>query len=183
MARVTVEDCVTRIPNRFELVMMAARRARDLAGGAELSLDRDNDKSTVVALREIAERTLPLEDLREALVKGHQQQGEVDEPDEDIAELMAGEQAWTDLPDAPDGDETEIAMSDLDPEAEDLGGEEGIDEDDDVLTRMDQEPGASFEGEEGNLVDRDVNDLGKDYGDDAEGISDALDDPDNRFYD
>src|SRR3954451_12477130 len=83
MARVTVEDCVTRIPNRFELVMMAARRARDIVGGAELSLDRDNDKNTVVALREIAERTLPLEVLREALVKGHQRQVDADEPDED----------------------------------------------------------------------------------------------------
>jgi DNA-directed RNA polymerase subunit omega len=183
MARVTVEDCVTRIPNRFELVMMAARRARDIVGGAELSLDRDNDKNTVVALREIAERTLPLEDLRESLVKGHQRQVEVDEPDDDIAEIMAGEQAWTDLASAPDGDETEVAMSDLDPEAEDLGGDEGIEEDDDVLTRMDQEPGKSFEGEEGDLVDRDVNDLGKTYGDDAEGVSDAMDDPNDRFYD
>jgi DNA-directed RNA polymerase subunit omega len=182
MARVTVEDCVTRVPNRFELVMIAAHRARDLATGAEISLDRDNDKSTVVALREIAERTLPLEDLREALVKGHQRQVEVDEPDEDIAELMAGEQAWSDLASASDEDETEIALSDLDPEAEDLGGDDGIGEDD-VLTRMDREPGAGFEDEDGNLVDRDVNDLGKAYGDDAEGISDAMDDPNNRFYD
>jgi DNA-directed RNA polymerase subunit omega len=172
-----------RIPNRFELVMMAARRARDLAGGAEISLDRDNDKNSVVALREIAERTLPIETLREALVKGHQRQVEVDEPDEDIAELMAGEQAWTDISSAPDGDETEVALSDLDPEADDLGGDEGVGEDDDVLTRMDQKPGASFEGDEGNLVDRDVNDLGKTYGGDAEGVSDAMDDPNDRFYD
>jgi DNA-directed RNA polymerase subunit omega len=183
MARVTVEDCVTRIPNRFELVMMAARRARDLIGGAELSLDRDNDKSTVVALREIAERTLPLETLREALVKGHQRQVDADEPDEDVAELMADEQAWTDLPGPSDGDETEVAISDLDPEADDIGGDDGIGEDDDVLTRMDREPGASFEGDEGNLVDRDVNDLGKTYGGDAEGVSDAMDDPNDRFYD
>jgi len=80
MTRVTVEDCVTRFPNRFEPVMMAARRARYVAGGAELSLDRDNDKNTVVALREIAERTLPLEELREALVKGHQRQIELISP-------------------------------------------------------------------------------------------------------
>jgi DNA-directed RNA polymerase subunit omega len=191
IARVTVEDCVTRIPNRFELVMMAGRRARDLAAGAEPSLDRDNDKSTVIALREIAERTLSLENLREALVKGHQRQVEVDEPDEDIAELMASEQAWADLsspsdgaePGASDGDETEVPLSDLDPEADDIGGDEGTGQDDDVLTRMDREPGASFVGDEGNLVDRDVNDLGKAYGDDAEGISDAMDDPNNRFYD
>jgi DNA-directed RNA polymerase subunit omega len=185
MARVTVEDCVTRIPNRFELVMMAARRARDVAAGAELSLDRDNDKNTVVALREIAERTLPLEELREALVKGHQQKVEIDEPDEEIVELMAGEQAWTDRPIAPGGDDadTEIAMSELDPEADDIGGDEGVGEDDDVLARMDREPGESFEGEEGDLVDRDVNDLGKTYGGGAEGVSDAMDDLNDRYYD
>jgi DNA-directed RNA polymerase subunit omega len=183
MARVTVEDCVTRIPNRFELVMMAARRARDVAGGAELSLDRDNDKNTVVALREIAEKTLPLEDLREALVKGHQRQPEIDAPDEDIADLMAGEQAWAQRPIAPDGEDNEIPIAEVDPEADDIGGDEEIGEEDDVLTRMDQEPGKSFDGEEGDLVDRDVNDLGKTYGDDAEGISDAMDSPTDRYYD
>lgn len=183
MARVTVEDCVMRIPNRFELVMIAARRARDVGAGAELSIDRDNDKNTVVALREIAEHAVPLEGLREALVKGHQRQVEADEPDEDVAELMAGEQAWVDRPDAGDRDEDEIAMSDLDTEAADLGDDNGISEDDDVLSRMDQEPGAGFEGEDGNLVDQNVNDLGKAYGGDAEGVSDALDDPTNRFYD
>ncbi len=60
MARVTIEDCVTKIPNRFDLVMMAARRARDISAGAELTLERDRDKNPVVALREIADETLPL---------------------------------------------------------------------------------------------------------------------------
>jgi DNA-directed RNA polymerase subunit omega len=181
MARVTVEDCVTKIPNRFELVMVAAQRARDVGAGAALSIDRDNDKNAVVALREIAEQAVPLEDLRESLVRGHQKRAEIDEPDEDIIDLMASEQAWADRPsDAlPAGQDT----SDANGDADDIGGDDGIDESDDVLSRMDMEPGAGFEGEDGNLVDRDVNDLGKAYGGDAEGVSDALDDPDNRFYD
>jgi DNA-directed RNA polymerase subunit omega len=186
MARVTVEDCVTKIPNRFELVMIAARRARDLGSGAELSIDRDNDKNPVVSLREIAEETVRLEDLREALVKGHQKRIEADEPDEDVADLIAGEQVWIDrggdMEDMMEGDD-EVPLSELDKEADDIGGDDELTEDDDVMSRIDIEPGKSFEGDEGNLVDRDVNDLGKAYGDDAEGISDAMDDPDNRFYD
>jgi DNA-directed RNA polymerase subunit omega len=94
MARVTVEDCVLKVPNRFELVMMAAQRARDIASGAPLSLDRDNDKNPVVALREIADETVQLESLRNALIKGHQRVPEQDEPEDEIVELMAGEQAW-----------------------------------------------------------------------------------------
>ena len=93
MARVTVEDCVLKIPNRFELVMMAAQRARDVATGATLSIDRDNDKNPVVALREIADETIGLDELRNALIKGHQKVVEPDEPEDDIVELMAGEQA------------------------------------------------------------------------------------------
>ncbi|HYE52092.1 MAG TPA: DNA-directed RNA polymerase subunit omega [Azospirillaceae bacterium] len=94
MARVTVEDCVLKIPNRFELVMMAAQRARDITSGAPLSIDRDNDKNPVVALREIADETVQLEHLRNALVKGHQRVPEQDEPEEEIVELMAGEGGW-----------------------------------------------------------------------------------------
>jgi len=88
---VTVEDCVTKIPNRFELVMVAARRARDVGAGAALSIDRDNDKNAVVALREIAEQAVPLEDLGESLVRGHQKRAEVDDPDEDVIDLMASD--------------------------------------------------------------------------------------------
>ncbi len=68
MARVTVEDCVLKVPNRFDLVMLAAQRSRDISGGAELTLDRDNDKNSVVALREIADETVPLEELQEGQV-------------------------------------------------------------------------------------------------------------------
>ncbi len=170
MARVTVEDCVLQVPNRFELVMMAAQRARDVAAGASLTIDRDNDKNPVVALREIADVTVPLDGLRDALVRGHQKVVEQDEPEEDIVELMAGEQAWAD---------TGARMADADGDF----SEEEIGEEDDVLSRMDGAPGAAFEGEEGNLVDRDTEDVGKAYGDGPEGVTDALDDPEDRTYD
>ena len=93
MARVTVEDCVTKIPNRFELVMLAAQRARSIAAGAELTLERDKDKNPVVALREIADETIDLDDLREGLVKSLQKHVEMDEPEEDEVDLIAVQQA------------------------------------------------------------------------------------------
>jgi DNA-directed RNA polymerase subunit omega len=83
MARVTVEDCVLRVPNRFDLVMLAARRARDIHSGAPLSVDRDNDKNPVVALREIADDAIDLAHLDNALIQGLQKHVEVDEPEED----------------------------------------------------------------------------------------------------
>ncbi len=83
MARVTVEDCVLKVPNRFDLVMLAAQRARDIASGAQLTLERDNDKNPVVALREIADETVDLTILADALVKGYQRQIEFDEPEEE----------------------------------------------------------------------------------------------------
>lgn len=82
MARVTVEDCVLKIPNRFELVLLAAQRAREIASGAPLSLDRDNDKNPVVALREIADETVALDHLKDSLVRGMQKHIEMDEPEE-----------------------------------------------------------------------------------------------------
>ena len=84
MARVTVEDCVDKIPNRFDLVLLAAQRARQISGGADLTLDRDRDKNPVVALREIAEQTVRPRHLEEALVSGLQkvQVDEEDTPDE-----------------------------------------------------------------------------------------------------
>jgi DNA-directed RNA polymerase subunit omega len=94
MARVTVEDCVLKIPNRFDLVLVAAQRARDISAGAALSIDRDNDKNPVVALREIAEETVSIDSLREALVRGHQKVIESDEADEEVVDLMAGEEDW-----------------------------------------------------------------------------------------
>ena len=92
MARVTVEDCVTKIPNRFRLVMLAAQRARDLSVGTPLTVDRDNDKNPVVALREIAEETITPESLESALIRGLQQNPESDETEEDTAGLLAVEE-------------------------------------------------------------------------------------------
>ncbi|MEM6933511.1 MAG: DNA-directed RNA polymerase subunit omega [Pseudomonadota bacterium] len=91
MARVTVEDCVDKVSNRFDLVMVAAHRARTLSSGAPITIDRDNDKNPVVALREIAEETVTPEDLMEDAIESHQNHIEVDEPEEDnMAILMGG---------------------------------------------------------------------------------------------
>jgi DNA-directed RNA polymerase subunit omega len=88
MARITVEDCVTQVPNRFELVMLAAQRARDVSAGASLTVDRDNDKNPVVALREIADGTVDLDHLRYELIHGLRRHVEIeDQPDDDL--LMA----------------------------------------------------------------------------------------------
>ncbi|RED50887.1 DNA-directed RNA polymerase subunit omega [Aestuariispira insulae] len=86
MARVTVEDCVEKVPNRFDLVMLAAQRAREIATGATLTIDRDRDKNPVVALREIADETVELDNLENGLIKGLQKQVDIEEP-EDEAEL------------------------------------------------------------------------------------------------
>lgn len=83
MARVTVEDCVVRVPNRFELVLVAAQRARDISSGSRLTIERDNDKNPVVALREIADETVPLDNLQSSLIRGLQKHVESDEPEED----------------------------------------------------------------------------------------------------
>jgi len=83
MARVTVEDCILKVPNRFELVILSAQRARDIAGGGQLTVDRDNDKNPVVALREIADETIGLDVLKENLIKGMQKHVELDEPEDD----------------------------------------------------------------------------------------------------
>ncbi len=92
MARVTVEDCVDKVPNRFELVILAAHRAREVASGAPITVDRDNDKNPVVALREIAEETQQADALRERLIESMQTQIEVDMPeDDDMALLMSTE--------------------------------------------------------------------------------------------
>jgi DNA-directed RNA polymerase subunit omega len=82
MARVTVEDCVVKIPNRFELVLLAAQRAREITSGAPLSIDRDDDKNPVVALREIADETIGLDHLKTSVVRGMQKHVEIDEPEE-----------------------------------------------------------------------------------------------------
>ena len=90
MARVTTEDCVDKVPNRFELVMLAAHRAREIAAGSPLSVERDNDKNPVVALREIEEETQGADDLRERLIESLQTQIEVDLPEDDDMSLLMG---------------------------------------------------------------------------------------------
>lgn len=83
MARVTVEDCVLKVPNRFDLVLVAAQRSRDISAGAPLTVERDNDKNPVIALREIADETISIEELSDALIQGMQRHVEIDEPEEE----------------------------------------------------------------------------------------------------
>ncbi len=121
MARVTVEDCILKVPNRFELVLLSAQRARDITGGAQLTLDRDNDKNPVVALREIADETIVLDQLQENLIKGMQKRVELDEPEDDQdIELGAQLGAGADITSVA-GNESETAPA--------TGGEEAVDED------------------------------------------------------
>jgi DNA-directed RNA polymerase subunit omega len=144
MARVTVEDCVLKIPNRFELVLLAAQRAREITSGSPLSIDRDDDKNPVVALREIADETVGLEHLRTSVVRGMQKHVEIDEPEEshelDAAlfgvappsAALVEEEAdaeTEDLDDEQDEDEETIA------EAADVGGD-GLDEAEELAEDM-----------------------------------------------
>lgn len=88
MARVTVEDCIDKVENRFELVLIAAHRARMISSGAQITVDRDNDKNAVVALREIAEETLSPEDLTEDFIHSLQKHVEVDEPEAEAVPVL-----------------------------------------------------------------------------------------------
>lgn len=118
MARVTVEDCIDKVDNRFDLVLLAAHRARSISSGAPISVDRDNDKNPVVALREIAEQTVVPEDLHEDLIHSLQKYVEVDEPESEMladAEEEAGES----------GDEPEMVFDRMS-EEELLKGLEGL---------------------------------------------------------
>ena len=92
MARVTVEDCVERVPNRFELVLFAAQRARNLGRGEELTVDRDNDKNPVVALREIAEETIAVPKLEQDLIKSLSRAPEPEPADEEVLDLIPTDQ-------------------------------------------------------------------------------------------
>lgn len=92
MARVTVEDCVEKIPNRFELVLLAAQRARNLSRGEELTIDRDNDKNPVVALREIADETVTVDRLRGDLMKSLSRTPEPEPADDEVQDLIPTEQ-------------------------------------------------------------------------------------------
>ncbi|CUW46574.1 DNA-directed RNA polymerase subunit omega [Novacetimonas hansenii] len=92
MARVTVEDCVERVPNRFELVLLAAQRARALSRGEELTIDRDNDKNPVVALREIADQTISLDQVKSDLLRSLARAPEPEPADEEVVDLIPTEQ-------------------------------------------------------------------------------------------
>ena len=97
MARVTVEDCVVKIPNRFELVLVASQRARDITSGAALTIDRDNDKNPVISLREIADETVSIDELQKSLVMGMQTYVETEEPEEEELEILAAEKELASL--------------------------------------------------------------------------------------
>ena len=90
MARVTVEDCIDKVENRFDLVLLASHRARMVSSGAQITIDRDNDKNPVVALREIADETISPGDLKEDLIHSLQKYVEVDEPEPETVPMIAG---------------------------------------------------------------------------------------------
>ena len=148
MARVTVEDCVEKIPNRYELLMVAAQRTKDIAAGSMLTLPRDNDKNTVIALREIAEGTVSIEELQRSLVMGLQQYVEVEEPEEEEMEIMAAEKELADLDEQFSGvlldnemsDNMQIRDDDIDLDAE-------VDSADDTELDDDLDMGDEFDGD------------------------------------
>ena len=118
MARVTVEDCIDKVENRFDLVLLASHRARMISSGSQITVDRDNDKNPVVALREIAEKTISPDDLKEELVHSLQKYVEVDEPEPEAVPLISA--AGT-----VDADDTEVAPERM-TEEELLKGLEGL---------------------------------------------------------
>lgn len=119
MARVTVEDCVDKVENRFDLVLLAAHRGRMISSGSQITVERDNDKNPVVALREIADTTISPEDLREDLIHSLQKYVEVDEPEPEAVPLIGAASAGV------DADDTEIAGERM-TEEELLKGLEGL---------------------------------------------------------
>ncbi len=123
MARVTVEDCIDKVENRFELVLLAGYRARQISQGAPITIDRDNDKNPVVALREIADETLSPGDLKEDLIHSLQKHVEVDEPEADLPEQI--EQGATGEAEGGDAPEETIAFDRMS-EEELLAGIEGL---------------------------------------------------------
>lgn len=111
MARVTVEDCIVKIPNRFELAMTAAQRARDLSAGAKETVERDNDKPPVIALREIAEETIEIDVLQEAMIAGLQKHRPIEDVEEDEPPMtLLTEALETRSPgdSAPEGEESDV---------------------------------------------------------------------------
>ena len=162
MARVTVEDCIDKIPNRYELLMVAAQRAKDISSGAPITVARDNDKNPVIALREIAEEKVNIEELQKSLVMGLQKYVEVEEPQEEEIEIMAAEKELAGLDeqfsnimldnemadnmqvhgeddDALDLDADDDADLDIDASDDDLDLDDGMDFNDDADVDLDDE--------------------------------------------
>ena len=135
MARVTVEDCVDKIPNRFDLVLFAAQRARQISGGAELLLDRDRDKNPVVALREIAEETIELSRIEMDLVRSLSRAPEPEPADEEVLDLIPTDQNIFGLQDV-SAEEENLALA---AEAEDMSP-------DDLEAAIEAELGGRFRG-------------------------------------
>ncbi len=128
MARVTVEDCIVQVPNRFDLVMLAAQRAREIVAGAPLTLERDDDKNPVVALREIAEETVDLENLNNSIVQGLQKHVEMDEAEDepvefDLSGLTIGAEGVEDGAEA----QAKAAEGEANDDAGDAPGEAAVD--------------------------------------------------------
>lgn len=146
MARVTVEDCIDKIPNRYELLMVATQRAKDISAGCPIAVSRDNDKNPVVALREIAEEKINIEELQKSLVMGLQKYVEVEEPEEEEIEILAAEKELSELDEQFSGLLLETELAD----GMQIHGvdEEGIDLDAEIETTTDLETELEDDDEE-----------------------------------
>lgn len=157
MARVTVEDCVEKIQNRYELLLIAAQRAKDIASGAPIKVERDNDKNSVIALREIADGVADIEELQKSLVIGLQKYVEVEEPEEEELEILAAEKELSGLDNQFDGDMILDAALAENMQIEDSNGET-IDVDSDDLSLDDAD------------LDDELMDIKDDFSDDMDNI-------------
>jgi DNA-directed RNA polymerase subunit omega len=127
MARVTVEDCIDKVLNRFELVMVASQRARKIGAGAALTVDRDNDKNPVVSLREIADETVDVAELKEDLIRNNQRVIALDDDGEDVIDMMDGEQEWGSMSDQEQPETAEAATEEVS-DLESLAGAPEVEE-------------------------------------------------------
>ena len=134
MARVTVEDCVLKVPNRFDLVMVASQRARSISSGSALTVERDNDKNPVVALREIADGVVDTDELEQSLIRSLQKNVESDEPVEEVVDMAAMQQEMT------------LQMSQASQAAAVIEMGEDLDEGDDIEEAEDVEGAEGAEG-------------------------------------
>ena len=164
MARVTVEDCIDKIPNRYELLMVAAQRAKDLSAGAPLTVARDNDKNSVIAVREIADEPVSIEELQKSLVMGLQKYVEVEEPEEEELEIMAAEKELADLDDQFTG---LLPQAEIDDNMQVHGGDDLLDVDADSDVEGDDVFGGSLGDDDLSMDDglEGGDDLGDDFDD------------------